>query len=376
MKKALTDKSVQSMKVPTSGQVDVFDRGYPGLALRLSYAGTKSFTIHHTVGGKTKRITLGIYPAMTLAEARDAWREIRNGRMPQTTAAPVLLFETVFEDWMKRDQAENRSAKPTGKRMRTHVLPYLKGRDIASIGRPDIISILDRINDAGAPTMARRIHALLHRLFVWAINRGIVEKNPAAGIERGKEVKRDRVLTDAELVKVWNGDAGYPYNDAIKLLILTGAREREIGDLRWDEIDGDTIVLPGARTKNAEPHRIPLSTPAREILAAMPRIGDFVFTVNGRRPVGGWSRARKKLGESDWRFHDLRRTASTGMNELGADPHIVEAVLGHTVKGVAGTYNRAKHEAAKKSTLEAWGSHVMALVEGRELGKVVPLKRA
>ena len=112
---------------------------------------------------------------------------------------------------MKRDQAENRSAKPTGKRMRTHVLPYLKGRDIASIGRPDIISILDRINDAGAPTIAHHIHALLHRLFVWAINRGIVEKNPAAGIERGKEVKRDRVLTDAELVKVWNGDAGYPH---------------------------------------------------------------------------------------------------------------------------------------------------------------------
>ena len=103
--------------------------------------------------------------------------------------------------------------------------------------------------------MARRVHGLLHRMFVWAINRGIVEKNPVAGIERGKEVKRDRVLSNDELVKVWNSDARHPFNQAIKLLILTGAREREIGDLRWDEIDGDTIVLPGARTKNGEPHR-------------------------------------------------------------------------------------------------------------------------
>ena len=78
----------------------------------------------------------------------------------------------------------------------------------------------------------------------------------------------------------------------------------------------------------------------------------------------------------DWCFHDLRRTASTGMNEKGADPHIVEAVLGHTAKGVAGTYNRAKHEAAKRAALVSWAAHVMGLVEGMAPGKVVPLKRA
>jgi integrase len=370
MKKALTDRTVQSMKVPAAGQLDVFDRGYPGLALRLSYAGSRSFVIFHTREGKTKRITLGLYPAMTLAEARDAWREIRNGRgLPMV--APTLLFESVFEEWLKRDQAENRSAAAVEARMRHHVLPYWKGRDIASINRPDVITIMDRIADSGAATMARRVHALIHRLFVWAINRGIVEKNPAAGIERGKEVRRDRVLTDAELVKVWKCDAGHPFTQAVKLLILTGARRSEIGDLRWDEIDGDTIALPGSRTKNGEPNRIPLSAPAREILAAMPRFSDYVFTISGNRPATGWEGAKKKLdtscGATDWRFHDLRRTASTGMNEIGAEPHIVEAILGHTVKGVAGTYNKAKHEAAKRAALEAWGAHVMGLVASTDV---------
>lgn len=243
----------------------------------------------------------------------------------------------------------------------------MKGRDVATIGKPDMLAIVDRIADSGAVIMSRRVHAHLNRLFEWAVGRSIVTTNPVSGVQKhGKETKRDRVLTDAELVKIWNGNAGDPYNAAIKLLLLTGARKMEIGGLRWSEIDADTITLPAERVKNGKAHIIPLSQPAKDILAKLPRIGDHVFTKSGRTACGAWDEAKARLGKdaglTDWTIHDLRRTVSTGMNEHGADPHIVEAVLGHTIKGVAGVYNRAKYEAAKRAALEAWAAHIMGLV--------------
>ena len=263
MKKALTDRTVQSMKLPASGQLDVFDQGYHGLALRLSYAGTRSFVLFHTAQGTTKRITLGTYPAMTLSEARDAWRDIRSGRTPMTAVvAPSVTFEAVFEEWLARDQAGNKSAKESEQRIRKHALPYWAGRDITSIARRDVLDVIDRVADSGAATMSRRVHAILHRLFAWAVGRGIVAANPLTGIEKhGSETRRERVLTDAEVIKVWRGDAGHPYNDAIKLLLLTGARRREIGNLRWDEVDleAGTITLSNGQTKNSVAHIIPLS---------------------------------------------------------------------------------------------------------------------
>lgn len=159
----------------------------------------------------------------------------------------------------------------------------------------------------------------------------------------------------------------------MRLLILTGARRKEIGGLKWSEIDDNCIRLEGSRTKTGVPHIIPVSTPARAVLESLPHVNEYVF---GARVIA-WSRIKAKLDESgveNWRLHDLRRTASTGMNELGSDPHIVEAVLGHKVKGVAGVYNHAKYKASQLAALEAWGAHVMALIEGREC-KVVPLAR-
>jgi hypothetical protein len=117
------------------------------------------------------------------------------------------------------------------------------------------------------------------------------------------------------------------------------------------------------------------------LLDKLPRFADseFVFSMTGKVAVSDWSTAKFNLDDfavlkDHWRIHDLRRTVSTGMNELGTEPHIVEAVLGHTIEGVAGVYNRAKYQAAKRAALEAWGAHVMALVEGRAPGKVLPLR--
>jgi integrase len=390
-RKALTVASVERVSPPAKGQTEYFDKGFPGLALRVSYAGGKSFGFYYRLGGKLRRINLGTYPAISLLEAREAWRAARiavskgidpamhDGVGRQDTLAAVIA------EWVRRDQAPRNRARTLYQlenAIKLDLLPTWGNRRIDTIGKRDCIELLDRIMDRGAVVKARRVYALLARFFRWCHGREIIFANPMTGLEKpGSEKSRDRVLTDAELIAVWNACAKGPFGAAGRLLMLTGARVTEISALKWDELESDTIKLDGSRTKNGQPHTIILSAPARAIVEAMPRDGEYVLSVDGgKHPIRGWTRAKEKLDKlakiDAWVLHDLRRTLATGMNELGVEPHIVEAVLGHTVKGVAGVYNRAKYEAGKKSALEAWGAHVMALIEGRESGKVLPMRRA
>jgi integrase len=389
-KRALTAASVERIKPPAKGQQDIFDRGYPGLALRVSYGGSKAFVFLYRTGGRLRRMTLGTYPAITLADARDAWREARKdvqaGRDPAKgkDGAGTTDFKGVFEEWLRRDQAENKSKAVVARTIERDVLPAWHGRQISDIGRRDVLDVIDAVVDRGAPIMARRLQANLHTLFKWAVGRGIIELNPVANLPKpGSEIRRDRVLTDDELVAVWHasGRLGWPHGDAIRLLILTGARREEIGQLRWSEISGATITLKGERTKTGEPKDIPLSRAAIPILRRIPRIAgsDFVF---GAKPVASWPRAKARVDElsgvTSWRIHDLRRTAATGLQKLGTPLQVTEAILGHTAgsrAGVVGIYQRHDYADEKRTALEVWGAHVMALVQECKTGEVVPTGR-
>jgi integrase len=371
-KRALSDLTVKRVKPPAKGQVDIFDAGYPGFALRVSYGGGKSWVYFYRVAGRLRRRSLGTYPAVTLAEARQLWRDAKHqvslGRDPGWHRASDLNFESVAREWLKRDQADKRSLKEVTRVIERELIPEWGQRSIQDIRRHDILVLSDRIADRGATTMARRVIAYVHRLFRWAKSRDLIEANPATDLPKpGREIARDRVLTDAELATVWNAasEVVWPYGPAVQLLILTGARRAEIAEMKWSEINGNAIKLSGSRAKNAEAHDIPLSEQALEVLLKIPRVVGSEFVFGKPLKGGAWSNAKIKLSATTiqpWRIHDLRRTVSTGMNELGTEPHIVEAVLGHTVKGVAGVYNRAKYAAAKRAALEAWGAHVSTLV--------------
>ena len=155
--------------------------------------------------------------------------------------------------------------------------------------------------------------------------------------------------------------------------MLTGARRDEVASLQWSEIDldGALIVLPPARVKNRRIHEIPLAPAALEILQAQPRrSSDFVFGHVGQSGFQGWSKAKAELDARlrlpAWRLHDLRRTTSTIMHDrLDVPPHIVEAVLGHVSghkAGVAGHYNYAKYQQAKRAALTLWADHLAKVV--------------
>ena len=391
MKRILTAKTVESIRPPARGQIEVFDRGYPSLALRISYGGGKSFVTYYHAGTQHRRMTLGIWPAMSLAEARDAWRQVREavarGEDPARAKQgrkPSSSFDVVVEEWLRRDQSRNRDSTQRQAQLIVdrELLPAWAGRDVDDISKRDVLDLLDSVCDRGAHTMANRVFACASRFFRWCVSRDILEANPMAGLSRPSvEKARDRVLTTDELVKVWraSGDAG-AFGQVIRLLILTGARKEEIGRLRWDEIVDDHIKLAGGRTKTGEPNDIPLSSAARALLASVRPVGDadLVFPTDAGKSITAWARHKDRLdaaaGVTGWRIHDLRRTFSTGLNELGADPHIVEGILGHKIPGVAGVYNHAKHIAAKRAAVEAWGAHVLALVEGRAPGVVVPMR--
>jgi integrase len=398
-KRALTDATVRRLKAPTDGQIDVFDQGYPGLALRLSHGGRRTFVYFYRHGGKLRRMSLGTFPAISLSEAREAWRgareDVAKGRDPAIDLKrprAATDFKNVADEWLRRDQAKNRSRHTVERILNKDVVPAWGHRNIGDIGRRDCLDLIDGIVDRGAVSMARQVHAHLHRLFRWCVGRGIIEANPMADLPKpGEATKRERVLTDDELKSVWKAakEVGWPFGSVVQLLVLTGARRSEVAQLRWPEIDGATIELTGARTKNGEPHSIPLSKPALAIIGGLPKIAnsDLVFTTNGKSPISGWSKAKSELDEklidakqevAPWVLHDLRRTAATGLQRLGISLQVIEAVLGHVSgsrAGIVGTYQRHSFAAEKAAALEAWGAHVMALVEGRKPGKVIAMRK-
>ena len=235
--------------------------------------------------------------------------------------------------------------------------------------------MLDSIMADGKPYRANRALQPSRNLFAWSLDRGYVDHHPIDRLKPpGKEVTRDRILSDRELAALWRiaGGLGYPFGPAIELLILTAQRRGEIATMRWSDVDLDraTWTVPAAIAKNGRVHEVPLSLQALEILTAIPRFvgSDLVFTTTGTTPISGFGRLKERLdaaiGFSDWRFHDLRRTAASGMARIGVAPHVVEKVLNHqagVISGVAAVYNRHGYEAEKREALERWCKHVSSL---------------
>jgi integrase len=285
----------------------------------------------------------------------------------------------------------------------------LHGLQASKVDRSAIASRLTAIEVEISSVTAARARVALSSMFVWAIGQGIVDSNPVIGTNKPPEPKaRDRVLSNTEIAEIWASCRDDNFGHIVKLLLLTGARRDEIGDLIWTEIDleFEVINLPPQRTKNGRAHFVPLAPMAVAILKSVPRrarLGgpiEFLFG-EGQGGFSGWSKAKAaldrrinetraqaaaKLGSRtgkpqrimDWRLHDLRRTAATIMaDRLGVLPHVIEAALNHVSghkAGVAGVYNRATYEREVRGALALWADHVRTVVEGGER-KIVPLPR-
>ncbi len=317
---------------------------------------------------------------MPLATAREAAskviREVQLGVFEQQPAPAMLtLGEAVPQFIRLYAKPKNKGWKETEQLLGKFQGSFAKPLDL--LKRSDIVRVLDEIMACGTPYRANRALAAIKKLMSWALDRGIIEVNPVAGIKPPhKEQARDQVLTDAEIVAFLGAveNEAYPFGDVFKILLLTAQRRGEVTGMRWSEIDFDRAMwtLPGARSKNRLVHEIPLSEPVLNILRRLPRFlgSDFVFTTTGITPISGVGKVKDRIGEAmdapDWRTHDLRRTAASGMARLGVPPHVVEKVLNHKsgiISGVAAVYNRYGYEKEKRQALAAWSDYVCSLFE-------------
>src|SRR6516162_8182347 len=268
--RTLTAAAVERIRAPTSGQIDHFDQG-PHLLRRQQELGVLLQIVRQTEAADAG--TLAQHVAVRCPR-RMAQRPHHNrqGRKPPASAAGSS------QQLRRRGRrmAHNRSYAIVKRNIERCVLPAWEGRQISTIGRRDINDLIDGVVDRGAVTMARRLNAYLHRLFRWAVGRGILETNPMAHLPKpGGEAPRDRVLSDLELAQVFKNVIKLhlaPSGPMFQMLILTGARRTEIAALRWSEIKDDTIILPRERTKSGEVHSIPLAPQALAILNQLPRI--------------------------------------------------------------------------------------------------------
>lgn len=404
----LTDAAVQRIKPPAKGQVDYWDTLLSPFALRVSYNGTKSWITQPRVliDGKWKpaRITLGRYPVLSLADARELAREAiqqaAEGKDPRRLkherkrqqeddsrntfgAIRDLFIERYCERELKASSAAEYKRVLTGVRFK----PW-ENAPIKDITRRSVADLLDEIVDE-SPYMANRTLAYLRKMMNWAVGtRHIMEHAPTDRIQTpSKEKSRERVLTDDEIKFIWKAcdSIGDIYAYTVKMLILTGQRSGEVSAMHRVELYGlDTEnafwKIPPERTKNGRPHEVPLSPLAIETLRTVPNIGDFVFSYSGKTPICMTSAAKRRLDakakeiakgagcadcfKHNWRIHDIRRTVVTKLNSLGTPPHIVETIVNHvsgTRSGVAGVYNRAEYTNEKRAALNQWANSVAQL---------------
>lgn len=368
----LTELAIRKAK-PADKRYDIFDASVRGLGLRVATSGTKSWFIMRRFKGRMLRSTFGRYPDMTLAQARQKAPEVLadmadGSPQGQRKADP---FKVVLEEWLKKDQEKNKSFQQVRIAMYRHALPALGNMPLGSITKRDLNNLIDKIVQDGSPVAANRVLAFIKRFFSWCRERDILEQSPAETIKPPSSEKiRDRVLTLSEIKSIWIAcnQIGYPWGPIFQLLLLTGARLREISEASWNEVsiaDG-TLDLPASRTKNGRPHQIHLANQALKIFQNLPRTDgqNLLFTTNGETPVSGFSKIKKRLdvvsSVTDWRFHDLRRSFATHSTEkVGISPVITDKILNHAtgqVRGVAAVYQRGEFLRERQTALQEWAN--------------------
>ena len=393
----LTAATVRTLALP-AGVTDkiFFDDELPRFGVRMRAGGSRTWIVQYGIGGKERKLPLGpvsaLDPSKARALAKDVLARVRLGEDPLALKheAAARASETLGAQLprylaFKRASLRPRSYAQVERHLLVHAKP-LHGRPLVSLAsdRRSVAVVLAKVAEASGPVEANMVRSSLSACCRWLMGEGLLDGNPIIATNKAAQNgARKRVLSDAELKRVWNGlDDDDRYGAIVKLLVLTGLRREEIGGLRWDEIDLDRklIHLPAERCKNKRPHDQPLSSAALAIIAALPREGDKVFAA-----FGSWGRAKerldRKLGNdvAPWRLHDLRRLVSTTMHDkLGIQPHVVESILGHTghQSGTAGVYNKADYLDERRRALEKWADYVEGIVTGkRPAAEVVRLRK-
>jgi integrase len=430
-KMKLTDRWVERQRPDKADQV-YWDSEVRGFGIRFRADRKPTWILQYAIGSQQRRKTLGQFPAMKAADAR---------KMADQLRARVTLKEDVVLT-MKAEVAKANERKRGDKTFGVAIREYLEWKKtrhrkngrvglsprwqfqvekhltaaakslhklpLAEITQTHVADCVTAYRKNG-PSAGNHLQGSIAAFYKWAIGQGKATANPAATLARDEQSSRDRVLTPPELRIIWQALPNDHFGAIVRLLLLTGQRRSEIGDLRWSEIHDQQIILPKSRTKNHRSHIVPLSDQAWSIVKEQPRrigtvdgLRDLIFGV-GDGPFTGWSKAKKRLDEiiaeklhkplAAWTLHDLRRSVASYMTGdlpkeltaklsdkdrqlskgLGIPPYTVEDVLNHVSgykAGVAGVYQRNVDEKAKREALEKWAQRLQEIVETKNVASL------
>ena len=380
----LTNQSAAALQLPPGkDRLVVFDDDLPGFGLRISGGGSRQWVVQYRNAlGQTKRESLGRVGLLSATEARRAAGErlarAKLGEDPHAERAKeraraAITFGHGIEPYLAAVTPNLRPASlsEAARYMRVVWKP-LHRTPLHAVDRKQVAARLAEIARDAGPYAANRARAALSAHFAWLIGTGAADMNPVVGVPKpAPEERRARILTEDEIKAVLGACRDDDFGRIVRLLLLTGQRRDEVAGMAWAEIDlvGAVWKLPAERVKNGLPHDVPLSGAALGLLTEAPRLeGRTLVFGQGEGGFQGFSRAKaahdKRSGVTGWRLHDLRRTAATGMNEIGVLPHVVEAVLNHISShraGVAGIYNRAIYATEKRIALDMWAAYLSAI---------------
>lgn len=438
MSRKLTARFVETAKA-SGPRSDIRDATVKGLELRVTAQGSKTWALRYRrQSDGTKRIvTLGGFPDYSLEEARD-WaedrkREIARGEDPaakRQARKEAVTFEDLANDWIDRHGKINKSdraVRDDRSMLKLHINPEIGSMKAIEVRKRDVIRLLDAVQakvdartaDSKHPRRMthrpNRVFETVRAIFRWAIGRDVLQIDPTSGVAPPikKEKARERELSPDEIRTLWTALGATPIERrklpkgsptgtravsdrelkmtratalAIQIALVTAQRIGEVAGIAKAELDLNDIapmwVIPGERTKNGEPNRVPLSPLAVKLIKAaaalsvenkkwlFPSAIDPEKAIDPHAPTKALERSREALGIDNFRIHDLRRTAATGMAELGINPHTVSLVLNHisvrrgTITGKV--YDRYSYDREKREALNAWGVQLEKIISGAE----------
>lgn len=349
-----TVQHVKSLK-PSGSVKEVMEGG--GFGVRVHPSGSKTWIYRYRYAGKLKRMSLGQYPAVSLAEARTRHQKAqgkhREHRDPQGGIETVEELAALYIE--RHAKKKKKSWEVDQKMLERDVVPRIGRMKIGAVRKLDIIQIIDAVNDRGSPIMANRVLAVTKTMFSFAVKRDLMEHSPALYVERpNTEHSVDRVLSDTELQALMSRDGAVA--DVVRLMALTGQRLGEIVKMRYLDLERDLWTIPGELTKNSRQHAVPLVEAVWPIIDAQESPNDWVFQVTGNS-VSQWY-SRNKLGYTP---HDIRRTVATRLAQMKVPRVVIGKLLNHTDPSVTAIYDRYEYMDEMREALEAWAQHIVGL---------------
>ncbi len=429
-----TDKFIQSLKAKPE-RYDLREQLGEGFAIRVSPNGKKSWVYIYSFEGRKRRMTLGNYPHLSLADARKQHRDalkileknkdpgLEKRRKEAEARDSLIMSDLIIEYIEKWAKSRKRSWQADERCLNKDIKPFWGKEKAKNITRRDVILLLDKIKDRGAPIQANRTLACIRRMFNFAIERDIIQTNPCSAVKAvAKENRRDRVLSPEEIKNFWEGlnapDIIKPNPEdanstniihairmsehtkfALKFQLTTAQRKGEVISAEWNEIDltAGWWTIPAEKAKNGNAHRVPLSTLALELLHEIKILSGnsrwlFPSTKSSKAKTANKTKKIKNhrenpltlitedksvRGESidhamrrctfknvkQFTPHDLRRTAASHMTGMGISRLVVSKLLNHVETSVTAVYDRHSYDNEKKLALEAWGKKLSEIVK-------------